>query len=282
MGMTNAKQELWAKTMIALLKTKLVAEAICNPSVVLNAATSKFHIIGAGEVTVTNYDEDTDISYQDPSDTDTEFTFNLDKYFGVMVKDTDVNQTEISWESIYADRGAYGCVKALDASVFADHAAAGLDNYETGTTPWQLGSAGADVPALFASVGAQLDAADAPQEGRYIVLPPAGIQAIRLYGASKNSSFGDQVLMNGMVGNFMGFSVFMSNNLTTVTTTIHGLAGVARENVAWKMQIDPSSIEQIRAQGRFANLIRGRIRAGHKVYRAGTLIDVNLNTTLLA
>jgi hypothetical protein len=278
MGMTNAKQELWAKTIIALLKTKLVGEAVCNKNVVLNTATSKFHIIGAGEVTVDNVNEDADLTYTEPSDSDTEFTWNIDKYFGILVKDTDVNQTEINWESIYADRGAYAAMKAVDASILAEYANAGLDNYESGSTSWQLGTAGADVPNLFASVGAQLDGADAPQEGRYIVLPPAGIQAIRLYGAGKNSGFGDQILANGQVGMFMGMTVFMSNNLTAG----HGLAGVAGDGIAYKVQIDPNSIESMRAQGRFATLIRGRIRAGHKVYRSGIVVDVNLNTSLLA
>lgn len=281
MGMTNAKQELWAKTMIALLKTKLVAEGICNPNVVMNTKTGKFHIIGAGEVTVADVDEDVDLTYQETGDTDTEFTWNLDKYFGVIVKDTDVNQTEISWENIYADRGAYGCMKALDASVFGDHASWGINNYETGTTPWQLGTDGADCAKLFASIAEQLDSADSPQENRFVVLPPAGIQAIRLYGAGKNSGFGDTMLANGQVGSFMGFRVYMSNNLTTAASVIHGIAGVAQDGIAYKVQIDPNSIEQLRAQGRFASLIRGRVRAGHKVYRAAGLVDVNLNSTVL-
>jgi len=282
MGMTNAKQELWAKTIVALLKTKLVSAGICNPNVVLNTKTSKFHIVGAGEVTVSDVNEDADLTYAEPSDTDVEFTWNVDKYFGILVKDTDTNQTEINWESLYADRGAYAAMKALDAAVFADHASLGLTNYETGTTPWQLGADGADTAKLFASVGAQLDAADAPQEGRYIVLPPAGIQAIRLYGAGKNSGFGDKMLANGQVGMFLGFQVFMSNNLTNASSVIHSFAGVAGDGIAWKVQIDPESIESMRAQGRFATLIRGRVRAGHKVYRSGITVDVNLNSTVLA
>lgn len=282
MSMDKSKQELWAKNMVALLKTQLVAEGICNPNVVLNTKTSKFHIIGAGEVAIADYDEDADITYVAPADTDTEFTWNVDKYFGIFVKDTDVNQTEIPWESIYADRGAYGCMKALDGSVFADYASATLKSYETGTTPWQLGTAGADVPAFFASLHQQLDAVDAPDVGRFIVLPSVGIQAIRLYNAGKNSIWGDKVLENGVVGDFMGMSVKKSNNLTTAASTIHGLCGVEKDSIAWKVQVDPNSIEMLRAQGRFGNLVRGRVRAGHKVYRAGTLIDVCLNSTLLA
>lgn len=282
MGMTNAKQELWAKNIVSLLKTKLVAEAICNPNVVTNPKTAKFHIVGAGEVSAGAYDEDADITYAEPSDTDIEFTWNVDQYFGILVKDTDTLQTEINWESIYADRGAYACMKALDASVFADHASAGLDSFETGSTPWQLGTAGADVPGFLAALNKQLDDADVADEGRFLVLPSIGIQALRLYFASRATPFGDVVVQNGFVGNAMGFGVYKSNNLTTANSVVHGLCGAKQDSIAWKVQVDPNSIEQLRSQGRFANLIRGRVRAGHKVYRSAALIDVNLNTTLLA
>ncbi len=89
------------------------------------------------------------------------------------------------------------------------------------------------------------------------------------------------MLANGKVGSFMGMSVYKSNNLTTAASVVHGFAGVEKDGIAYKVQIDPTSIESFRAQGRFATLIRGRIRAGHKVYRAGSLVDVNLNSTVL-
>jgi len=282
MGMTNIKSEIWAQQIIALLATRLVAEGICNPHVVPSANGDKCHIVGAGEVTVDDYDSSEDIEYQDPDDTDTEFTYNVDKKFALMVHDKDIKQAAISWQELYASRGAYGLIKALDASVFADHASAGLDSYESSSTPWQLGAAGADVPNLFAALAKQLNDADAPQEGRYIVLPPIGIQAMQLYLTGKSTDFGNQVLLNGQIGRFMGFDVHMSNNLTTAATTIHALAGVKGDGIAWKVQIDPNDIESLRSEGRFATLIRGRVLAGHKVYRSGIVVDVNLNTTLLA
>lgn len=282
MGMINIKPELWAQQIIAMMKTHLVAEAISNHLVVPSANGDKCHIVGAGEVAVSDYDEAVDIVYEDPSDTDTEFTYNVDKKFALIVHDADVKQALVPWQELYADRGAYGLLKALDASVFADFASAGLDSYETGTTPWQLGAAGADVPALLAGLAAQLDAVDAPQENRYVVLPPIGIQALRLYSGGRATNFGDRVLTNGQVDTFLGFDIYASNNLATAAGTIHGLAGIKGDGIAWAVQIDPNDIESLRAEGRFATLIRGRILAGHKIYRPGIVIDVNLNATLLA
>ncbi len=282
MGMVNIKNELWALQIIALLKTKLVTEGICNPNVVPSAQGDKCHIVGAGEVTVSDTEQDTDIEYQDPADTDTEFTYNVDKKFALIVHDKDVKQAAIPWQALYADRGAYGLVKALDASVFADHASAGLDSYETGTTAWQLGTSGADVPALFAALAKQLDDADAPDAGRFVVLPSIGVQAVRLYMAGKNTNWGDKVTENGVVGDFMGFTIHKSNNLTTAAGVIHGLAGIKGDGIAWKTQIDANDIEALRSEGRFATLVRGRCLAGHKVYRPSIVVDLNLNSTLLA
>lgn len=281
--MDAIKMEKWAPDMTKLLEGSLVGAAVGNLNVVVNGAMAKCHIVGAGDVTVFDVDDDTDIEYQDVTDTDTEFEWNLDKGFGILIKDADKAQTEIDFAPIYSARGAYGLKKALDTAFLANYASAGLDSYETGTTAWQIGAAGADVPALFASILRQLEDAEM-QDGAqpYLVAPPILIQGIRLYAASKNTSWGDSVTLNGMVDKFMGVDVYRSTNLTTSGGVIHALAGVTGDNIAMKTLIAPESMEQMRAQGRWGTLVRGRCKAGTKVYRSDTLIDVNLNETLLA
>jgi len=90
------------------------------------------------------------------------------------------------------------------------------------------------------------------------------------------------VAKNGKIANFLGYDVYMSRNCYTANSVIHGLAGIKGDNFAYAQQIDPDSIESLRLQGRMATGVRGRVLAGVKTYRPGTLIDVNLNSTLLA
>jgi len=265
-------------------KRALFAADIANRALAgaIAAKGDKLHIIGAGDVTTAAYPETADISYADPTDTDTELEINIDRYFGIKVEDKDRLQANVSWEQIYSSRGGYKLRDDIDTLLLAEYANAALDSYESSTTPWQLGVAGADVPAFFAALSKQLDDVDAPGAGRFVILPSIGIQAIRLYVAGRNTSWGDQVAQNGKVGNLLGFDIYMSRNCAVVNTTVHGLAGVKGMNIAYAQQINPGSIESLRLEGRFATGVRGRVLAGIKTYRPGTLIDVNLNTTLLA
>jgi hypothetical protein len=104
------------------------------------------------------------------------------------------------------------------------------------------------------------------------------MQAIRRYFAGRATQLGDTVLQNGFVGQVMGLDLYMSNNCTSG----HGLAGVKQDNIALAIQIKPENFENVRLEGRFADGVRGRLLAGIKTYRTATLIDVNLNTTIMA
>jgi hypothetical protein len=282
MGMANIKSELWASDIIALLEDSLIGAAVGNRNIVKTDQGDTMHIVGAGEVTTSDYVQGVAITYSDPTDTDTSFTYNIDKNFAIIAHDKDVKQAAVAWQGLYASRGAHKLKDAIDESIFADHASWGLNNFETGSTDWQVGADGGQMNRLFASVAAQLDTANAAQQGRYMVLPSIGIQALRLHLGAKATELGDQVSNSGLVGRFLGFDVFHSNNLTTVSTTVHGMAGVTGDGFAYGQQIDPDDIEAMRDVDQFATYIRGRALAGHKVYRAGILVDINLNTNLLA
>jgi len=283
MAMTNIIPEIWAKTILALLEKSLVAARIANRTIAGEVAVKgdQLHIIGAGAVATGDYGASANITYETVSDAVNTLTVNLDKYFAFKVEDSEKRQANVPWQQIYAERGTYELRDDIDTLLFAEYASAGLDSYETGTTPWQLGAAGADVPTLMAALAKQLNDADAPQEGRFFAMPTICLQAFQLYFASRSTNLGDTVLANGALGRAFGFDLFVSRNVGG-STTLHGLAGVYGHSIAYAQQVNPSSIEELRAEGRFASLVRGRVLAGIKTFRSGTSIDVNLNSTLLA
>jgi hypothetical protein len=108
------------------------------------------------------------------------------------------------------------------------------------------------------------------------------IQALTLYAASRATNFGDASSLNGYVGRMFGFDVYTSNKCPVVSTTVHGVAGVKGDGIAGAVAIPPTEVEEIRLEGRFASGVRARALYGWKVYRPTVLVDVNLNTTLLA
>ena len=285
MAVTNVIPELWAREMVEVLKNNLVAAGICNTTIAsaLNMEGDKFHIPVAGTTTTAAYVEGTTtISYTSPTDTVKTLTIDQDQYAALNISDEEVKQANQDYAREYARDIAFNLAEDIDVQVMGQYTNAGLDSYETGTTPWQLGATGGDFPKLIASLHRQLDAAKARKEGRFLVLNAVGIEAARLYTAGRATSLGDDVTVNGAVGQFMGMTLIQSNNVVNASSVDHSLCGVMGRNIALATQISPADIEDLRLEGSYGTGVRARAKWGSVVYRPETLIDVNLNETLLA
>ena len=282
MSFTTFNKEVWATSIQGLLENASAANAIANRSVVPSDAGDKFHILGVSDVSVSAYSQGTPLTYADPTGTDTEFTFQVDNVVPIVAYDKDIMQASTDWQMTYADRAGYKLRDAFDALVFGDHATWTANNYETGTTEWTVGADASQIPNLFSSVVAQMDGLNLPQEGRYIVLPPAMRQAVNLWASSKGSVFGDAVSISGFAGNLFGLDVYISNNLTTATNVTHCPAGVKGWGIATADLISPESVEVIRDKDEFANFIRTRHVAGYKTYKGAEILDVNVSDVPLA
>jgi hypothetical protein len=240
-------------------------------------------IIGADAVSVASYPVSDNITYAAAADTDNTLTVDKDFYGAVKVEDDTARQSPIDIMPVYARDIARKLAEQWESDgLAAAYAGAAADSYETGTTPWQLGSAGADVPKMLTGINKTLDDVGAPRAGRYIILPTIGVQALTLYAASRATNFGDSASQNGYVGSMFGFDVYTSNKVTLDTGVYHAVAGVKGDGIAGAVAIPPGEVEEIRLEGRFASGVRARALYGWKVYRSSLLVDVNLNETLLA
>ena len=284
MGMAYIKQELWARQIVAQLRTKLIGAQVANTNL-LQGKGDKWHVIAAGDVTTFAVDDDADIVYSDPTDSDTELTPNIDQGFGLIVKDSDVVQSEIPWQGIYADRGAHQLRVDLDTAFLGDYDDAGADSYETSATAWQFTKdTAADIPQLFARLTKQADDLNWPEEGRALIAPSGLKEAMNLYLGGRATQGGDKVVQMGISSSMKVFdwNLWFSNNCTTASSVTHGIATMIGDGMALKVLVDPASIESMRAEGRYGTLVRGRVKGVHGVYRSATVIDVNFNSTVVA
>jgi len=284
MATMNVVPEVWAREIIEQLPLYTALGGLANiVTGEINRKGDQLHIIGADAVSVAQYPASDNITYAAAADSDNTLLIDTDYYGAVKIEDDTARQAPMDIMPIYARDIARKLAEQWEADgLAAAYAAAGINSFETGTTDWQLGTAGADVPAMLTGINKQLDDNGAPRAGRYIILPTIAIQALTLYAASKATNFGDQSSLNGYVGRMFGFDVYTSNKCPVVSTTVHGVAGVKGDGIAGAVAIPASEIEEIRLEGRFASGIRSRALYGWKVYRPAVLVDVNLNTTLLA
>jgi len=278
MAVVNLKQELWMATIVTLLEKASTAMATSNTNIVRGKGADTYHIIGTAEVTTQDTPAvGTAITYSEVSDTNTDFLHNLDKTFGIVIPDRDKLESMSGWEALYSQRGGYQLRNDFDVAALGDHA---TWTDATGV-PTTVGTDASGIPDFYSSIAEQLDSADLPPEGRYVIVNPNVIQATRLWLAAKGTVLGDQVSINGFVTRIFGMDVLMSRNLTTVTTTVHGRAGVYGEGVAANV-LGVQEIEMLRDKDEWNSYIRGRLIAGYKTYAAARVFDVSFEDQVLA
>jgi len=284
MATMNVVPEIWAREIIEQLPLYTALGGLANiVTGEINRKGDQLHIIGADAVSVAAYPASDNITYAAAADTDNTLLVDTDYYGAVKIEDDTARQSPIDIMPVYARDIARKLAEQWEADgLAAAYAAAGQDSFETGSTAWALGATGADVPAMLSGINKLLDDKGAPRAGRYIILPTIGVQALTLYAASRATNFGDTSSLNGYVGKMFGFDVYTSNKCPVVSSTVHGVAGVKGDGIAGAVAIPPSEVEEIRLEGRFASGVRARALYGWKVYRPDVLVDVNLNTTLLA
>jgi len=286
MAITALQKELWAARMLEHLTTMTVASQICDTRLVPMEGGDTWHVVLPDDVTVSNTNDAADITYNLPGDSNVSVTKNFDKYFSLLKLDTNTMQIgDNEWFDAFAQNGIYQLASALDSAVLADYGNYG-STFQEASSAWQFTvNTCADIPKFFAQLRSAIRTAEVDNLGMpYVVGPPGFGEAIDTYSAGRETAYGDAQLLSGgqRAFTFNGFRVFISNNLTT-DTSIRGAAGVLGYGRVLGTYATPEMLEDVgRAEGRFGNLIRGRLAAGHKVVRSAALWDVQFNATVVA
>ncbi|MDH3279529.1 MAG: hypothetical protein OEQ39_03020 [Gammaproteobacteria bacterium] len=286
MALTAIQTEKWRQQMEAFLTTQTVAANILDRAVPIEGSDT-FHIINPTDVTTATTDDASDITYAAQTDTNVSVSKNFDKYFALLILDTNKMQTTLQgWERAYAENGAYQLAQDLDSAVFSDHA--NWTDFQNAGADWQFESdAGAtrlwQINHMFGSLMQQMRTNKVDNKGTpFLVVNPELANYIEQFTANRQTQLGDNITFAGGGRRFkyMGFNVYVSNNLTTVSTTLHCMGGIEGYGNALGIYALPKTFEVQRAEGRFGDIIRGRVAAGYKVVRTVAVYDVMVNTTM--
>lgn len=224
-----------------------------------------------GDPTVRTYDKATDLITEDVDDDQVSLLIDQGQYFSFRVNDVDKVQAAGDFQSPATNRAGHKMKDGLDtyvASLYTGVAAANNltpDNagtvtpvsVDTGQVAWQT----------LVDLSVLLDEADCPEEGRYVVVPPA------FHGKLLNSDLFERVdasgssegLRNGTVGRAAGFDVLKSNNAPSPASGQRVIQAGVPDALSVAEQI--TETEALRSQARFADVIRGLHVYGAKLFR---------------
>ena len=284
-GQTNSfwLPEVFSKKVQVAFRKSAVAEAICNTDYMGEIAQfgDTVNIIKEPTITVTDYTRAT-TSLSSTVLTDQELVLQVDqaKYFQFKVDDLEKRFSHVNWQQVASDNAAYQLKDAFDVNVItAAVAGIGSNTYGTVAAPIDTGHATGEVDPLdvLARLARLLDDANVPEENRWVVAKPEFYEELAKTSSkllSVDYNQGNGGLRNGLVasGELHGFKMYKSSNVPTPSgsgSPTHQILAGHMSAVSCAQSL--STVESIRDNDSFKDIVRGLLVWGRKVLRPEAL-----------
>lgn len=267
---------VWAARLLTALEKSLVygQTGVCNRDYEgeIREAGNTVKIASIGDVAIGDYFKDTDIA--DPaalSDSDQSLVIDQQKYFNFYVDSIDRAQQNVNVLDEAMRRSARALREKADAFI-----ASVMDGAIPGGN--KIGSLGtpkvptkADAYEYLVDLGVLLDEANAPMDGRFVVIPAwfhgLLLKDDRFVAAGSRGS--DNALANGEVGEAAGFKILKSNNVPNTTGTKYRIIAGHRVATAYVDQV--VDLNTYQPEKRFGDAVKGLHVYGAKVVQPNAL-----------
>ncbi len=273
MAITNMIPQIWsARLLLALEKSLVFGQAgVMNTDYEgdIQADGDRVHIHSFNDLTIGTYVKNTTIiSYEQLTDSRQTLLIDQSKYFAFKVDDVDTAQMRPKIVDAASSRAGYQLAEVADRYLVGLHP--GITNF-TATSQ----ATSANIYQKLVETAVKLDELNVPVEGRFAVVPPwvAGLLL-------QNSTFltaSAQSALNGAIGQVVGMSILVSNNVPVVGTAPAVSYIVAGHSSGWTFAQQITDVEGIRLEGSFADGVRGLHLYGAKVIAPERLHVLRLN-----
>lgn len=269
MSTSNFIPEKWSTAILASLKKAHVFPALTNSDYEGEVAESGdvVRINTPGAVAVATYSGS--VTYNPITSTQQALLIDQRAYSAIEIGDIDRAQANINLSTPYLVEMGYAFADEVDSDI------AGLYTEAQHSVSLDVSSNTDGVRAALLEAGEDLDTANVPTAGRWLVVTPRVARAIKDIYGERATQLGDGVVRNGWIDRVEGFDVYMSNNVTVATQ--HKCLFGTNAAITLAMQIEPS-VEALRLEDAFSDGLRALMVWGRKVVRPAALGV--LNTTV--
>ena len=267
---------VWASRLLTALGSALVygQAGVCNRDYEgeIRKSGNTVKIASIGDVTIDDYTKDTDIG--DPETlTDEEQTLLIDqsKYFNFYVDSVDRAQQNVNVLDEAMRRSAWKLRDLSDTFLAATMEAVVPAGNKIGSTVTPKVPTKDDAYEYLVDLSVLLDEANAPIDGRFVVVP-AWFHGLLLKDErfiKSGTRRSDEVIRNGEVGEAAGFSILKSNNVPNTTGTKYKILAGHSIATAYVEQI--VDVQTYKPEKRFGDAVKGLHVYGAKVVRPTNL-----------
>lgn len=288
----NFIPEIWSGKLIENFYDATVLTAISNTD--YEGEIKRFgdtvNIRTSPEITIRPYVKGQTLLVEHPDKPKIQLLIDKGEYFSCVEDDVDKVQSDVKMMDLWSKDASEKMKIQIDKRVLTDilpgisSANKGLTagektasfNLGTNAAPVAISKDGASstvpVTEFIVDMGTVLDEANAPESGRYMVIPAkmAGlIKKSELKDASLTGD-GQSVLRNGRLGMIDRFTLYVSHNLFAPTNHFHVIAG---HKMGFTFASQMTEMETLRSEQTFGTIIRGLQVYGYKVTKPEAIVQ---------
>lgn len=263
-------------------------------SLLRNGPGDRVRLNIAGSASVADYTRNATLTYANADvGTPQDLVINYHKHWAVKIDDlNELQSTPRILDAIVTEAGI-ALAKQIDDDVYTRFTE-GRNSGKDGAT------AGPTIAIDFAKTGGLsvndfglhrlhrvLDLALVPRVGRWLIVGPYTAEALQFVASQNEVIAASPVssLVNGQIGNFGGFRVYVGHKSTTAVSS-----GVTTASERWIFGVDEATefveqvrrVEQIRLETTFADAVRGLFSYGFKIVKPTAIYNSAATITNVA
>ena len=280
----NFIPEIWSGKLIENFYDATVLAAISNTDYEgeIRQYGDTVNIRTTPEITIRTYTKGQTLQVENPDKPKLQLLIDKGEYFSCIEDDVDKVQSDIAlmdtWSKDASERMKIKIDQRVLTDLLPDIAAANKGNSAGRITAnITLGTSGSPVAITKSNVldyivdlGTVLDEANAPEAGRFLVIPAKMAGMIKKSDLKDASITGDSmsVIRNGRLGMIDRFTIYMSHNLSVSSGKFSLIAG---HKMGFTFASQMTNMETIRSESTFGNIVRGLQVYGYKVVKPEAL-----------
>ena len=276
MAVKNFIPEIWSSRLLKHLDMNLVFKSLVNTDYEgeIKNYGDTVRVNQIGNITVENWAKTKNVVPQDLDSTQAILTIDQARYFAFQVYDVDAAQANVNLMDAAMERAAFSLAKDIDTYIAQKYIDAGI---EMGAYEVKAESGSSTITAydLITEVAAKLDEHNVPDAGRWLVVPP-WFHAMLLRSIEYKLAVEDYKT-TGVIPQVAGMKILKSNNIQTDEDSgevYYYLMGGTNMAISFAMQVQTT--EAMRSASNFADVVRGLVLYGAKVFYPESLVSVRV------
>lgn len=275
MGVQNFIPTIWSSRLLKHLDMNLVFKSLVNTDYEgeIKNFGDTVRVNQIGNIKVENWAKTQTVVPQDLDSTQAILTIDQARYFAFQVYDADAAQANLNLMDAAMERAAFSLAKDIDTYIAQKYIDAGIEmgDYEVAVESDTTTITAYD---LITEVASKLDENNVPDSGRWLVVPP-WFHAMLLRSIEYKLAVEDYKT-TGVIPQVAGLKILKSNNIQIDDNDndYYYLMGGTNMAISFAMQVQTT--EAIRSSSNFADVVRGLVLYGAKVFYPESLISVKV------